>query len=146
MYSDLLRYVSYCRVESVECLSGLCCSRTELSLALLCSVDEGPMTLRLKFPRPRLECQLLACGYQVVWAAWSTHLISQLSALHWTDWCTREFLFSIVSSSVSQLSQFSQFSHAILRKLRPHKSPFKQFYLSPPTNWTEIPTLKPILF
>ena len=55
MYSNLVRYVSYWRGESAVAGAG---HRTV--------IYEGPMTLRFKFPLPRLECQLLACGYQVV--------------------------------------------------------------------------------
>ena len=96
MYSNLVRYVSNWRV----CLYAVVAQHRTL-------IYEGPMTLRFKFPRPRLECQLLACGYQVVWADGSTNLIS----LSWTDWCTelsRSFCFQLFQVQlVSSVMQFS---------------------------------------
>ena len=106
MYYNLLRYVSCERVS----LSLLELHRTEPN-----SGYEGPMTLRFKFPRPRL-------GWSVsYWPAviksseqpgqsWSTNLISQLSQL--SSGLTTEFVFSIVSSSVlvSPVSSVMQFS------------------------------------
>ena len=43
-------------------------------------------------------------------------------------------LHSLLLKSWIQLFH-SVLCHAILRKLRPHKSPFEQFLLSPPSNW-----------